>query len=79
MSQPVTWVVTTAGTRKLGDIQKDITAAGFAVEQVLSEIGCLIGSATEKVADDVRKIRGVADVSPEPPPIDIGPPDAPVS
>lgn len=78
MSQPVTWIVTTAGNRELGKIAKDITAAGFVVEQVLSEIGCLIGSGTEDVAREVRKISGVADVSPAPPPVDIGPPDGSV-
>ena len=73
------WVITTSGSRPLDDIVKDVAKKGFAVDEVLDAIGCVIGVATDKVAEAVRAVPGVADVSPEPPPINIGPPDAPVS
>jgi len=79
VTNPVRWVVTTTGNRALPQIQREMTTAGFHVDQVLAEIGCLIGSATDDVAAKVRSIAGVADVSPEPPPIDIGPPDSSLS
>ncbi len=72
------WVVTTSGDRSLGDIKKKLTEAGFAVEQVLDEIGCIIGEASDVVVERLRSIPGVTDVSPEPS-VDIGPPDAPVT
>jgi hypothetical protein len=76
MSKTKKWVVTTSGNRSLGDIKKELTNTGFKVEEVLSEIGCITGAASDSVADKLRAIPGVADVSPEPPSIDIGPPDS---
>ncbi len=73
------WVVTTSGDRSLKDVKKKLVEEGFDVEEVLDAIGCITGAATEAVAKKVRAIPGVADVSPEAPPIDIGPPDASIS
>ncbi len=78
MAKTKKWVVTTAGPQALGDVQRQLTESGFSVEQVLTEIGCLTGAATEEVAARARAIPGVVDVSPDLP-IDIGPPDAPVT
>ena len=78
MANKMRWVVTTSGDRSLSDVKKSLTTAGFAVEQVLDEIGCITGSASDDVANAVRAIPGVVDVSRETP-IDIGPPDAPVT
>ena len=72
------WIVTTSSDRSLGDVRKNLSETGFAVDQVLDEIGCITGSASDDVATQMRGIPGVADVSPEIP-IDIGPPDAPVT
>lgn len=72
------WVVTTSGDRPLGEVQKDLKKSGFAVDQVLDEIGCITGTCGDDVAEKVRRIRGVTDVSPEPQ-VDIGPPNAPVT
>jgi hypothetical protein len=72
------WVVSTSGERPLSEVKKKLTEAGFAVEQVLDAIGSITGSAGDSVVKSVRSIPGVADVSPETP-IDIGPPDAPVT
>lgn len=79
MSERKRWVVTASGGRSLSDIEKKLTETGFVVDQVLDEIGCITGAASADVADKLRAIPGVADISPEPPPINIGPPDAPVS
>jgi hypothetical protein len=72
-------VVTASGDRSLSDVKKSLTDAGFIVDQVLNEIGCITGAASEDDVAKLRAIPGVADVSPSPPPIDIGPPDAPIS
>ena len=60
-------------------VKKDIIPLGFDIDKVLSEIGCITGSAAESVAKKLRNISGIADVSPEGGAIDIGPPDAPVT
>lgn len=72
------WIVTTSSSRSLGDVKKNLSEKGFVVDQVLDEIGCITGSASDDVARKLRSIPGVADVSAETP-IDIGPPDAPVT
>lgn len=73
------WVITTSGDRPLKEVTKRLGEKGFAVEEVLDAIGCITGAATEEVAEKVRAVPGVADVSPEPPTIYIGPPDSPIS
>ena len=78
MPEGKSWIVTTSGDRPLGDVARELTDRGFAVGQVLDEIGCITGSASADVVERVRVIPGVADVSPDHP-IDIGPPDAPVT
>jgi hypothetical protein len=72
------WIVTSSGDRPLRDLARDLTKTGFAVGQVLDEIGLITGAATDEIAERLRRIPGVADVSPEEV-IDIGPPDAPVT
>jgi hypothetical protein len=72
------WIVTTSGERPVQDVAKDLKEKGFAVDQVLDEIGAITGAADESVIGKVRAIRGVAEVSPESD-IDIGPPDAPTT
>jgi hypothetical protein len=79
MAKNKKWMVTTSGERSLPEVKKQVEATGFKVEQVFTEIGCLTGSASDEVADRLRAIPGIADVSPEPPPINIGPPDASVT
>jgi len=72
------WIVTTSGGRSLKDVASDIKAAGFAIDEVLEAIGIITGSASDSVADKLRAVPGVADVSPDQP-IDIGPPDSPTT
>jgi len=75
MTKSKRWIVTTSGERPLGDVRKELTKKGFAVGQVLNEIGCIIGDASDDTAKKLRAIPGVADVSPDAP-ISIGPPDS---
>jgi hypothetical protein len=72
------WVVTTSGGRPIKEVAKDLTKNGFKVGNVLDQIGSITGSASEDVAQHLRAVPGVADVSPDHA-IDIGPPDAPVT
>jgi hypothetical protein len=72
------WIVTTSSVQLTKDVAKKLTETGFAVDQVLDEIGSITGSATDDVVEKLRGIPGVADVSLDLP-IDIGPPDAPVT
>lgn len=72
------WIVTTSGDRPLSDIKKDLTSKGFAVVQVLDEIGCIIGDGSDATAKRLRAVPGVADVSPNAP-VNIGPPDTNVT
>jgi hypothetical protein len=78
MSASKRWVVTMTGDRQLNDVEQELTKTGFAVEQVLGEIGSITGTASDDIVERLRSVPGVADVSPDHP-IDIGPPDAPVT
>ena len=75
MAEKRGWVVTTSQERTMDDVAKDLRKAGFTVEQVLEEIGSITGGAGEDIAEKVRSIPGVLDVSPDAP-VDIGPPDS---
>jgi hypothetical protein len=74
-AQEKTWVITTSQDRPLADIAKDLSEAGFAIDQTLDQIGVLTGKSDDKVVRKARAIRGVTDVSPEQT-IDIGPPNS---
>ena len=78
MAESKRWIVTASGKRPLSEVKNDLTDSGFVVEEVLDEIGCITGSASKDVAQRVRAIPGVGDVSPDEA-IDIGPPGAPVA
>jgi hypothetical protein len=79
MAKSKTWVVTTSSDQPITEVAEKLTRTGFAVSQVLDAIGIIMGTADDDVVKKLRKIPGVTDVSPEPPPINIGPPDALVS
>lgn len=78
MAKDKTWLVTTSGDRPLSEVKKDLAKHGFTIGEVLGEIGVITGSGGDAVAKKLRAIPGVVDVSPDTP-IDIGPPDAPVT
>jgi len=71
------WIVTTSGERSLSDVKKQLAESGFAVDQVLDEIGIITGTSSDEDVERVRSVKGVADVSPDEV-VDIGPPDAPI-
>jgi len=56
----------------------DLRRAGFHVDQVLAGIGAVVGRGTDAVAEKIRRVPGVTDVSIDLP-VDIGPPGSPVS
>ena len=76
MSDSKKWIVTLSGDRPLKEVKKDLTKAGFKIDQTLDEIGSIIGSGGATVIKRVRSVPGVADVSQDEA-IDIGPPDSP--
>lgn len=78
MGKSKQWIVTTSGERPLGEVENDLKNKGFAVNQVLDEIGCIIGSVDDAVVEQLHEVPGVTDVSPNES-IDIGPPNAPVT
>ena len=65
MSTTKKWVVTLANDRPVSDVSNELTQTGFDIDQVLDQIGCITGSGSDEVARKLRKIPGVADVSPE--------------
>lgn len=69
------WIVTLSGDRPIGTIAKELGTAGLTRQTVLKEIGSITGAASDKDVAKLRKVRGVADVSPSEQ-IDIGPPDS---
>jgi hypothetical protein len=76
MAEEKMWVVTLSSGRPAGEVRKDLADAGFAVDQVLDEIGVITGRCDDSVAGRVRAIEGVADIAGDTP-IDIGPPGSP--
>lgn len=76
MAGRTNWVVTLSGRRSLAAVRKDVEAAGFSIDQALEAVGVITGNCDDATASKLRKIDGVADVSPEER-IDIGPPDSP--
>ena len=71
-------IVTLTGDRPIDEVTDDLKAAGLTVEQVLTSTGIVTGSAPPEAATRLRKVRGVADVSPDHP-VDIGPPGTSIS
>jgi hypothetical protein len=78
MSETKRWIITLSTNRPLGEVSDEVTKAGFAVEQVLDQIGCITGSGSDDVARRLRKMPGIADVSPDVE-IQIPPPDEPIT
>jgi hypothetical protein len=70
-----TWVVTTSAVRPIAEIAKDLSAAGFKIDQTLDEIGIITGKSDDKAVGKARAVRGVTDISPDKP-VDIGPPNS---
>jgi hypothetical protein len=79
MSDNKKWIITLSANRSVGDVKKQLSAMGFTIDQVLEDIGCIMGKASSEIAKKARSIPGVADVSEEHPPFNVGPPDKPVT
>jgi predicted flap endonuclease-1-like 5' DNA nuclease len=69
------WVVTASADRPMAEIAKELSAAGFAIEQSLDQMGVFTGKSDDNAARKVRAIRGVTNVSPIPS-AHVGPPDS---
>ena len=65
MSEMKRWVITLAADQSVSEVSREVSKTGFTVEQVLDQIGCITGSGSDEVARKLRKIPGVADVSPD--------------
>ena len=76
MAESKKWVVTTSPDHTFGEVARELERAGFAIEQQLDAVGVVIGAGDDAMAERMRGIKGVTDVSPDTP-IDIGPPDSP--
>ena len=74
MSSDPEWIVTLAPGSAPAAVARALGQAGFRVEQVLGEIGCITGRASAAVAEAARRLPGVEDVAGSGP-VDIGPPD----
>lgn len=59
------WVVTLSNEKSVDDMSRELAKTGFTIDQVLDQIGCITGSGSDEVAQTIRKIPGVVDVSPE--------------
>lgn len=57
----------------LAEVAKQLVSHGFKVDQVLGEIGVIVGSAPRVALERLLRVDGVADIA-EQPQIDIGPP-----
>ncbi len=75
MSSQPEWIVTLAPGSTPAAVARALRQAGFQVEQVLGEIGCITGRASAAVAEAARRVPGVDDVAGSGP-VDIGPPGA---
>lgn len=71
-------IITLSGDRPIDKVADDLRAAGLNVEQVLEFTGTVTGSAHPQIAEQLRSIPGVADVSADHP-VDIGPPGTSIS
>jgi hypothetical protein len=72
MPDKPTWIITASGDRPVAEVATDLRKAGLVVSSMLAEIGVITGQCTKAQAAALRKVAGVADVSPDAP-VDIGP------
>jgi len=74
MADPKRWVVTTSPEHDFGGVARELASRGLTIEQQMDAIGVVVGSGDDSVAESLRGVKGVTDVSPDTP-VDIGPPD----
>ncbi len=73
---PSTWLVTLEAGARMGEVQAALTAAGLSVTSSLDAVGVIVGTAPTRVVPALRKVKGVANVSPDRP-VSVGLPDDP--
>jgi hypothetical protein len=73
MPDSPTWIITATGERPVAEVVTALRKAGLVVGTVMAEIGVITGQCSQAKAAALRKVAGVADVSPDAP-VDIGPP-----
>lgn len=78
MSSDTTWIVTTSGERSLKEVAADLRAEGLEDAHVLEAIGSITGHGAANLGARLRAVKGVAAVEKDAP-VDIGPPDSPIS
>lgn len=76
MAGKTRWIVTLNSDGSRDAVRSRLEAAGFTVEEDLTEIGVVVGQADDDAAAAVRNMKEVEDVAPELG-VDVGPPDAP--
>jgi hypothetical protein len=59
------WIIITDRTRPIREILRELTDAGLVVAHVLETMGGITGSADERAAEHLRKVRGVINVWPD--------------
>lgn len=65
MAKTKTWIVTTDGSRSIRSVAQELEAAGLRSPKILAAVGCVTGTAGDRVAAVLRNVAGVADVSPD--------------
>ncbi|MET0396265.1 MAG: hypothetical protein ABW277_05545 [Longimicrobiaceae bacterium] len=63
MPENSTWIVAATQERPLDDVAKDLAGIGFEVQDVLREVGCIVGTASDEVAKAAEQVPGVAGIS----------------
>lgn len=71
-----TWLVTLAKGARIDQVAAALTAAGLSVTSSLEAVGVIVGTAPKSVAPALRKVKGVANVSPDRT-VSVGLPDDP--
>lgn len=66
------------GRTPLPALAEQLKSHGFAIRQILDQINCIIGTGTDDVAQQVRRLPGVADVSPDAD-MQLPPPESPLT
>lgn len=74
MPESKRWVVTTSPEQPFGEVTRELASRGLTIEQEMDAIGVVVGSGDDSVAESLRGVKGVTDVSPDAP-VNIGPPD----
>ena len=72
MTNHQTWLVSVDHQVDVASVASALSQRGFQVKEVLSEISCITGVASEEEIPSLRKVAGIVDISPDFP-IEIGP------